>query len=151
LRRFLFGGDGGASRLADLGLLLLRVLAGLGLALGHGRGKLPPTDGFVGRVADLGFPVPELFAWGAGLAEFAGGLLVVLGLLTRPAALAASVVMATAFFGAHAGSAFTGGAEAAFLYGAVMLALLLTGAGRFSLDAALERRRGAYVDRFRRR
>jgi putative oxidoreductase len=127
----------------------MRVLAGLGLAFAHGVRKLPPSDPFVARVDSLGFPIPELFAWGAGVIEFAGGLLIVLGLLTRPAASLALIVVGTAYFGAHADDTFTD-AEAAFLYGAIMLALALMGPGRFSLDAALDRRRTGYVDRFRR-
>ena len=150
LRRFLFGGAGGGSVASDLGLLVLRIMTGLALAFGHGRGKLPPSERFVARVDALGFPLPELSAWIAGLGEFGGGLLVALGLLTRPAATAALIVVATAFFGAHAGDPF-GDREKAFLFAAAMLALILSGAGRFSLDAVLERRRGPYVDRFRRR
>ena len=134
---------------SDLGLLVLRVLSGLGLAFAHGRGKLPPSDRFVGRVAEIGLPLPEILAWGAGLLEFAGGLAIAFGLMTRPVAVGALLVVATAFFGAHGGNFSEG--EKAFLYGAAMLTLALTGAGRFSLDAALARRRGGYVDRFRRR
>jgi putative oxidoreductase len=122
----------------------------VGLAFGHGRGKIPPSDRFVARVAELGLPLPEVFAWGAGLVEFVGGLAIAVGLLTRPVAAGAFIVVATAFFGAHSGDPFSA-AEKAYLYGAVMLALALTGAGRFSIDAALARRRGPYVDRFRRR
>ena len=98
----------------------------------------------------LGFPLPEVFAWGAGLIEFGGGLLLVVGLFTRPAAALAMAVVWTAYFGAHADDSFSD-AEAAFLYGAIMLALALTGAGRFSLDAALYRRRSTYIERFRHR
>jgi putative oxidoreductase len=124
----------------DAGLLVLRVGAGLGMALAHGLGKLPPSDGFVDATAALGFPLPVVFAWLAALAEFGGGLLVALGLATRPAAAFAAFTMAVAFFGAHAGDPF-GDREMAFLYGIVFVALALTGAGRFSADAALARRR----------
>ena len=123
----------------DLGLLVLRLAAGLGMALAHGLGKLPPSDRFVAGLADVGLPVPGLFAWMAALAEVGGGLLVAAGLLTRPAAALVVVTMLVAFFGAHAGDPF-GEREMAFLYGAAFLALALTGAGRFSADAALSRR-----------
>jgi putative oxidoreductase len=149
LQRFLFAGDGATSVTTDLGLLALRVLSGLGLALGHGLGKLPPSDRFVARVAGFGFPMPETFAWCAGLAEFGGGLLVVVGLLTRPAATVILVVMASAFFLAHGGD--FGEGEKAYVYAAAMLTLALSGPGRFGLDAMIARRRGAYVERFRRR
>ncbi len=133
----------------DLGLLALRVFTGFGLAFGHGRGKLPPSERFVQRVAEMGFPLADTFAWAAGLAEFVGGLLLVAGLLTRPAATAILLVVTSAFFLAH-GADF-GEGEKAFVYAAAMLALALAGPGRFSLDAVIARRRGGYVDRFRRR
>lgn len=126
----------------DLGLLVLRLAAGLGMALAHGLGKLPPPDRFVAGLADVGLPVPGLFAWLAALAEVGGGLLVAAGLLTRPAAALVVVTMLVAFFGAHAGDPF-GEREMAFLYGAMFLAVMLTGAGRFSADAAWSRRASA--------
>ena len=150
LKRLLLGGDGGATAVSDLGLLALRLMTGLGLALAHGINKLPPSERFVSTVTEMGLPAPLLFAWAAGLAEFAGGLLVALGLATRPAAAFALVTMAVVFFGRHGGDPFSE-AEKAFVYGAAMLALMLTGAGRFSVDARLARPRGAYVERFRRR
>src|SRR5690625_3369809 len=76
-----------APTVVDAGLLILRVGLGLTLAFAHGWGKIPPADGFVGMVGGLGFPAPTLFAWLAGLAEFAGGLLLAIGLLTRSAAI----------------------------------------------------------------
>lgn len=124
----------------DLGLLVLRLFAGLGMALAHGWGKLPPSDGFVARLAEVGLPAPEVFGWLAGLAEFGGGLLVAVGLATRPAAALVVVTMLVAAFGAHAGDPFAA-REKALLYGVAFLALALTGAGRLSLDARLGRRR----------
>lgn len=124
----------------DLGLLLLRVGVGLTMALAHGLGKLPPSAEFVAGTADLGFPLPVVFAWAAALSEFAGALLVALGLATRPAALLVVATMAVAFFVAHASDPF-GDREPAFVFGVVFGAVALLGAGRYSLDAALERRR----------
>ena len=49
----------------DIGALLLRAFAGLALAFAHGIGKMPPSEGFVGVVAGLGFPAPGAFAWAA--------------------------------------------------------------------------------------
>lgn len=135
----LIGGAGGRDAVADTGLLVLRLLAGLALALAHGWGKIPPSPGFIESVAGLGFPAPALFAWAAGLAEFAGGLCLAVGLLTRPAALFVLVTMGVAFFLRHADDPFSS-KEKALLFGAVALCLLLTGAGRFSLDALLRNR-----------
>lgn len=128
-----------SARSQDLGLLVLRLGVGLPLALAHGLGKLPPSDGFVDGTAALGFPLPVVFAWAAALAEFVGGLLVAAGLLTRPASAFVAVTMAVAVFGAHAGDPF-GDREMALLYGVAALALVGLDAGRFSLDALLARR-----------
>lgn len=137
-RELLIGGAGGRTALADLALLLLRVAAGAGLALGHGLGKLPVSDQFVDGVADIGFPAPVVFAWAAALAESLGGLLLALGLLTRPAALFILCTMGTAFFVVHAADPFQT-KEMAMLYGVIALAFLLAGAGRYSVDALLKR------------
>lgn len=132
-RELFFGGDGGASRAADAGLLLARVFAGVGLALGHGMGKLPPSARFVGGVEEMGFPLPLLFAWAAALAESAGGFLIALGLLTRPASAAVLVTMLVAAF-LREGPSF-GDKEKPLLYAAFALLLLLSGPGRYSVDA----------------
>ena len=132
-------GDGFASRRVDVGLLVLRLVAGLALALAHGINKLPPTDPFVAGVAEMGFPAPVLFAYAAGLAEFVGGLLLALGLFTRPAAAFIVFTMAVATFIKQAGDPFTE-REAAVLHGTIALFYLLAGPGRLSLDAVLARR-----------
>jgi putative oxidoreductase len=140
----------------DLALLLLR-LSGVGLAVGHGWGKVVALSGgggerLIAGVAELGFPAPGLFAWAAALAEFAGGLCVGLGLGTRVAAGFAAFTMFVAAFGRHkahaqlaaglgliAPSADTlkawGSPELALVYLAAFLAIALIGPGRFALDA----------------
>lgn len=135
-RRWLFGGSAPSSWLADVGLTALRVGAGLALALAHGYGKIPPSDGFIGGVESMGFPLPGLFAWAAALAEFVGGLLLAVGLATRPAALFILSTMSVAFFIRHGDDAFKV-KELAFAYGLIMVAFLLSGAGRFSIDRLL--------------
>lgn len=139
VRSLLFGGGGGGSRTADLGLLFLRVFAGLSLALAHGLGKLPPSERFLTGVAEMGFPLPILFGWAAGLSEFGGGILIAAGLLTRPAALAIACTMAVAAFVRQAGDPFLE-RELALLYGTVALMLILAGAGRYSIDARFSRK-----------
>lgn len=136
---YLLGGAGGGDAPADVGLLLLRLFAGLAMAFAHGIGKLPPGDGFVRTVADLGFPAPVVFAWAAGLAEFVGGLLLAAGFLTRPAALAIAFTMAVAAFGRHAADPFAV-QEKALLFLFVAVLFVLAGPGRFSVDAALRAR-----------
>ncbi|MEM1056052.1 MAG: DoxX family protein [Bacteroidota bacterium] len=137
LRTLLFGTSDSAT---GLGLLILRVGLGVAMAVAHGYGKIPPSEGFINSTAGLGFPMPVVFAWAAALAEFVGGLLIAIGLLTRPAAAALAFTMAVAFFGAHGGDPF-GERELAFVFGVGSLALMATGAGRFSVDALLAGRR----------
>ena len=127
------------SALTDAALLILRVVAGLALALGHGLGKLPPSEGFIGGVEALGFPAPAFFAWASGLAETVGGLLLAVGLLTRPAAFFVVCNMAVAFFLQHADDPFSG-KEKALLYALVGIVFLLIGAGRYSIDSMLRGR-----------
>ena len=139
----------------DLALLLLR-LCGLGLAYAHGWAKvvaLASGEGarLLSAVAALGFPMPVVFAWAAGLSEFAGGILVALGLGTRIAApFAAFTMLVAAFLRHHAHeqvlhvlgiapvSAETlekwGNPERALIYLICLLAISLLGPGRFSLD-----------------
>lgn len=120
--------------LSSLGLLWLRILTGAGIAY-HGYGKVfgGQMEMLLPGVKALGFPMPEFFAWAAALSEFAGGLLILIGLFTRPAAFFLFVTMSVAAFVVH-GKDPLQVKELAFAYWTVAGALLLTGAGRFSFD-----------------
>jgi putative oxidoreductase len=131
-----------AGPVGDIGLLLLRVFAGLALAFAHGINKLPPSDGFIGRIGGFGFPAPELFAWLSGIAEFGGGILLAAGLLTRPVAALIVVNMLVALIFAHAGDPFAG-RELPLLFAFIALQFTFTGAGRYSVDGLAVRRGGA--------
>jgi putative oxidoreductase len=139
MKQVLFGGVETGSTAGEIGRLVLRVFAGLALALAHGLGKVPPSDRFVGRVEGMGFPAPELFAWLAAFAEFGGGLLLAAGLLTRPIAayVAAHFVIVVAL--AHAGDPF-GQRELPLFFLAVAIHYMLMGGGRYSLDSLIRRR-----------
>jgi putative oxidoreductase len=123
----------------DVGLLLLRLFAGLALAFAHGMNKLPPSEGFVGAIRGFGFPAPELFGWLSGLAEFGGGILLAAGLFTRPVATFVVINMVVAVVFGHAGDPFAR-RELALLFGFVGLLYAFVGAGRYSADALLRRR-----------
>ncbi|MDQ2987305.1 MAG: DoxX family protein [Armatimonadota bacterium] len=136
VKQFFFSARGTGSTLGDLGLLILRLSGGLALAFAHGLGKLPPGEGFVSGVEKMGFPAPSFFAWAASFSEFAGALLVAIGLATRPAAALVACTMATAFFLRHGPDAFEK-KEKAFTYLVIFVAIMLMGAGRFSIDAII--------------
>ncbi|MDM7972741.1 MAG: DoxX family protein [candidate division Zixibacteria bacterium] len=133
VRRVLFRLTPAGSWADEAAMTLLRVFAGLALALAHGLGKLPPGEAFVKGVSELGFPAPEFFAWAAALSEFGGGLLLALGLLTRPAAFLIVCTMLTAGFGRHAADPFAV-KERALLFLVIALVFLIRGAGRWGAD-----------------
>lgn len=123
------------TRFAPLALSLLRVMSGL-VFLAHGTLKV------------IGFPaaenVPPLtsLAGVAGIFELVGGVLITLGLFTRPAAFICSGVMAAAYFIAHAPRDFfpvNNGGDAAILYCFVFLYFVFAGPGPVSLDRILRR------------
>jgi putative oxidoreductase len=140
MRRLLFGRPSPASGSMDLGLLILRAVSGLALALAHGIGKVPPSERFVATVTRMGFPAPEAMAWLAGLAELGGGLLLAVGLLTRPTALVVAIHFVLVVVVASAGDTFLE-RERAVLFLMAAVTLLFTGPGRYSVDAMIERRR----------
>lgn len=81
--------------------------------------------------------------WWAGFLEFAGGILVALGLFTRPVAFVLAGEMAIAYVQAHAPRAIwpvMNNGELALLYLFVFLFLAANGGGSFSVDGALKAR-----------
>lgn len=123
----------------SLTLSLLRFVAGL-CFLEHGMAKL---FGFPPVAAYLTGPLPPLIL-AAGLIETIGGALVLVGLLTRPAALLMSGEMAIGYFMEHLPKSFfplLNGGEAAVLCCFVFLYLAVAGGGPISLDALLASRR----------
>lgn len=82
--------------------------------------------------------------WFAGVLEFAGGLLLLLGLFTRPVAFLLAGEMAVAYFQVHAPRGFwptMNGGEASILFCFIWLFYFAAGAGPWSLDAALSKRK----------
>lgn len=161
------GSDGFSHSLA---LLLLRVVAGGAMML-HGGPKIVAPTSWMGEG-----PVPGVLQMLAAVAEFAGGLAWMLGLLTPLAAAGVVVTMATGILIAHVpggdplirltvtgdpagsgapwgglpvwlvradgrGAPGSGSSELALLYIGIGAMLAVGGAGRFSLDRLLARRR----------
>src|SRR5437588_9073317 len=130
-----------AGRLGSAGLLLLRLVVGAAF-LFHGWPKIQHPFGWMGPDA----PMPGVLQMLAALAEFGGGLLLILGLLTRLASLGIAGVMLVALATYHLpqGHPFVATTGPSFELAAVYLAcavlFLLLGPGRFSLDAVVFRK-----------
>ena len=126
-------------RLHPLALLVLRL--GLGIIMtAHGWQKLSGGLGkFMGYLSNIG--VPGRMAYLVVAAEFGGGILLVVGLLTRLAALSILVDMAVAVSKVHwkNGLKGPGGYEFPMICGIVAFALIFLGAGAISLDGAFFR------------
>src|SRR5918992_2211082 len=131
--------------MSDLGALLLRAVQGALLA-GHGAQKLfgsfngPGVEGTSGFMEMLGLRPGRPWAVLAGLSEFGGGVLTVLGLLNPLGPLAVIGAMSMATRKAHWGKPIwvtEGGAELPLLNIAVATALMIREPDRFSLDRIL--------------
>jgi putative oxidoreductase len=124
--------------MADIGLLLARVAAGMAFMY-HGYPKLfggPMTAMFFGKI---GLPAPALLAPFVGFFEFFGGLLLILGLGMRFWALGHAVIMTVAILAAK-GLETWKGIELEVVLLANALNLVLHGAGHYSVDAMLMER-----------
>ncbi len=119
--------------------LALRTAAGC-VFLGFGVGKFARHDEEAGAFDRYGLPWPDTFTYAIGVVELGGGTLLLLGLLTRPAALmlAGNMVGAISTGGRVDGGPVHLGLAPALLV--TMLVLVWLGAGRYSVDAALLRR-----------
>ena len=124
----------------------LRLTLGA-VMVGHGAQKVlgsfggPGLEKFIAGTTPFGFMKPAWFWLGAAaLSELIGGLLIVLGLLTRVAAFFVACVMVTAVVGVHWGFFFVPrGMEYALSLLGMALALLISGGGMASIDLALSR------------
>ena len=128
--------------------LVLRIGTGLAL-MPHGAQKLFGLFGGYGLqgtgqwMASIGIEPGVVMAALAGSAEFFGGLALIFGLLVRPSALVLAITMLVAIFSVHIGNGLfmsNNGYEfgLALLAGAV--SLLLSGAGRASIDGLIVQR-----------
>ena len=130
-----------ATRLAGWGFTVLRIGAGA-LFMQHGLQKL---FGLFGGMGAPGASVPLMSQLGlAGVFETFGGLLLVLGLLTRPVAVILLGEMLYAFLTVHApqgGVPLQNGGELALLYAVIFVFLFANGAGPISFDHVLFHRR----------
>jgi putative oxidoreductase len=127
----------------DVAFLLLRVGVGV-IMLSHGTMKLSDPTGTAAYFAQLGIPMPSAAVVLAIAGEFVGGLGLLLGALTRVAALGPLCTMIVAIGTVHAGHglfAQNGGWEYPMTILLVSLTFVFRGAGRYSLDTWFARRR----------
>ena len=128
-------------RQLNLGLAALR-LAVATIFIRHGAQKLFVFGfaGVTGAFTHMGVPFPGLMGPLIGLLEFSGGLALLIGLLTRLVALGLVFDMLGAILLVQLKRGFSG-YELEFLLLGSSLALVLTGAGRFSVDSLIAARR----------
>ena len=136
------------NRLAEFAPLVVRVIVGVIMAA-HGLQKfLAGPANFGGFLAQLGVPAPTLMGYVVTLVELGGGILLIIGLFSRLAALLLTIDLLVAillvkvnvgFLSPQGGGA---GAELDLALIAGFLVILLAGAGRISLDYTLGIERG---------
>ena len=125
--------------LQSYALSLARIVIGFTFSL-HGFQKLFGFFGGMGHGARAHF-FSQM--WLAGTLECFGGLLILLGLFTRPVAFLLCGEMAVAYFRAHFPHGFwpiTNGGELAVLYCFIFLYLMTAGAGPLSLDRIIRKK-----------
>ena len=134
---------------ASLGLLSLRVMTGLMMLLGHGIPKIRNFDAILGKgfyqpdFVPLSLLPPEVNLGLTVGAEAVASSLIILGLFTRPAAFIFGFAMTVAAFGAHGSEPWFSmdgpSKELAVLYLIPAIAIILSGAGGYSLDAVFHK------------
>jgi putative oxidoreductase len=148
MKRFLFD-CGTRDATASLGILALRLLTGLMMLIGHGIPKLMDYSArkdlfYVPDFFPLRYMSPPLSLMASIGAEVGASILILLGIATRPAAFILGFSMVIAVFGFHADAqwfvkppTYVDAKELGLLYLIPMIAIILTGGGAFSLDAAI--------------
>jgi putative oxidoreductase len=137
--------------------LPLRLIIGYGF-LAHGWAKLTRgPEGFARLLEQIGAPLPAVTAWVSTFVEILGGLAILTGAFVAVVSLPLIVMMLVAMFTVHLRYGFSAintigltadgpqfgppGYEVNLLYIAGLLALVLGGAGPFSIDRLLARRK----------
>lgn len=127
---------------AEAALSVTRVVLGIVFVM-HGWQKYDglTIDGVETMFDSLGVPFPYVSAVAVTMLELAGGVALVLGVLTRPVAILIAADMAGAFWFAHADYGFfvnEGGYELVLVLGVLCGLFAVLGGGRYSIDRWLE-------------
>ena len=145
------------STLARWAPIPLRLIVGYGF-MQHGIAKLlRGADEFAGILHALGVPAPHFMAWVNILTELIGGFAVLVGGFVSLASIPMAILLLVAIFTVHLPNGFSSikllavtsagpqfgpvGYEVNLLYLACLAGLVLGGAGPFSLDARLQKRK----------
>lgn len=127
------------ARLTPIMETIMRVLAG-GTLVAHGWPKIQNPMGTAEMVSGLGFAPTWFWSPALAMVEFFGGLLLALGLLTRPVAAAATVVLLVAayFHWVPLSQGFKG-AELPLIWASITAYFAMRGGNAYSVDAKLGR------------
>jgi putative oxidoreductase len=129
------------STLQQYGIAILRIIVGI-IFIMHGSQKLFTYgyQGVVGSMGQMGIPAPEVAAVLIMATEFIGGILLLLGLFTRLAAIPIAFAMLVAIVQVHLKNGFFaggGGYEFPLTLAVAAIALVLTGSGAWAIDNVL--------------
>ncbi|ATH07915.1 transmembrane DoxX protein [Halobacteriovorax marinus] len=122
----------------NLGLLILRIFAGLTMLMGHGWGKLTNFSTLSAKFPDVIGLGSQVSLSLAVFSEVFCAAFLVLGLLTRWVSIPLFITMAVAFFIVHGADPFKS-KELAFMYMGIYGALICTGGGDFSIDRFIKK------------
>lgn len=128
----------------QIGWTFLRVISGV-MIIHNGFDKLADVEGFASHVVSetLGFPFPTFLTYCAAYTQIIGAILLILGLLTRPAAIALLFVMMVAiYFHLRDDGFVVSSFETASLYATMYLFCFFNGGGSFSLDRLIAEKLG---------
>lgn len=132
-----------SDRQINLALTLARVITGI-IFMAHGAQKVfvYGFEGVSGSFAQMGIPMANVAGPLVALLELFGGLALIIGLLTRLASLGLAFNMLVAMLVVHLSAGFflPNGYEFVLALLGSTVALTLTGAGAYSVDALIERR-----------
>jgi putative oxidoreductase len=137
-----------SSRQINIGLAVLRTIVGA-IFVAHGAQKIFVFgfDGVAGAFGQMGIPMAGILGPFVALVEFFGGLALITGVLTRVASLGLLSTMVVAILQVHLKNGFFAptGVEFPLSLVAATAALVITGAGGFSLDSLIGRAKTSTV------
>jgi putative oxidoreductase len=136
--RLLLGSDSAPVSLTQASLLLLRVVLGT-MMIHNGLDKLADISGFAEAYVEvIGLPFPIFFAYCAAFTELVASPLLILGFLTRPAALGLFTTMLVAnYHHLLVGGFSMPSIELSSIYAASFAFFTIYGGGNYAIDALI--------------